>query len=279
MKYLRVKNFEKYQHYKDRRPPWIKLYSSLLDDYAFACLQDASKAHLMLLWLLASQSNNRIPYDEKWIARKINTTAPIDLQTLIAQGFLEVEQDASETLAPRKQSAMPETETETETETTSRALSRVEKLEAAVVESESTSSPQRDEPEPSAEKVSPRRKSRNTPSGGDTFRLAPYIDAHTERFPGSTVESSGRYGRTFKRLEERHGAEETLRRWKIMLAVEGKYATPEKLSAHWPEYDSAEKPDPWRHLAGYPDIVDKDGCFTEYGERVTRPESPVRLVG
>jgi DNA-binding NarL/FixJ family response regulator len=30
-----VKNFERFQHYKDRSPPWIKLYNELLDDYEF----------------------------------------------------------------------------------------------------------------------------------------------------------------------------------------------------------------------------------------------------
>src|SRR5690606_19747530 len=33
--YLTVKNFERFQHYKDRNPPWIKLYNDLLDDYEF----------------------------------------------------------------------------------------------------------------------------------------------------------------------------------------------------------------------------------------------------
>ena len=34
---LRILNWEKFQHYKVRRPPWIKLHHSLLDDYAFHC--------------------------------------------------------------------------------------------------------------------------------------------------------------------------------------------------------------------------------------------------
>jgi hypothetical protein len=59
--YLRVKNWAEFQHYKDRNPPWIKLHRALLDDYEFARLPDASKAHLVLIWLLASQSDGRIP--------------------------------------------------------------------------------------------------------------------------------------------------------------------------------------------------------------------------
>jgi hypothetical protein len=116
MRYLSIKNLKKYQHYKDRRPPWIKLHAEVLDDYAFTCLQDASKAHLMLLWVLASRMDNRIPYDLAWITQKLGANAPIDLEELILQGFIEVSQDDSTALAPRKQSAMPETETETETE-------------------------------------------------------------------------------------------------------------------------------------------------------------------
>ena len=56
-----VINFEKYQHYRNRTPPWIKLYNRLLDDYAFGRLPDASKAHLVAIWLLASRSDNRVP--------------------------------------------------------------------------------------------------------------------------------------------------------------------------------------------------------------------------
>ncbi len=66
MKTFSVKNFERFQHYKDRSPPWIKLYNELLDDYSFACLDDAAKFHLIAIWLLASRTDNRIPYDATW---------------------------------------------------------------------------------------------------------------------------------------------------------------------------------------------------------------------
>lgn len=116
MKYLSIKNLAKHQHYKDRRPPWIKLHAEVLDDYEFLCLQDASKAHLMLLWVLASRLENRIPYDPVFLAERLGTTTPINVQELISQGFIEVSEDDSRPLAFRKQSAMPETETEVETE-------------------------------------------------------------------------------------------------------------------------------------------------------------------
>ncbi len=61
-----VKNFERFQHYKDRSPPWIKLYNELLDDYGFGRLPDASKMHLVAIWLLASRNDNKIPHDAEW---------------------------------------------------------------------------------------------------------------------------------------------------------------------------------------------------------------------
>ena len=115
--YFAVRNFEKFQHYRDRSPPWIKLYKSVLDDYEFGNLDDASKAHLVAIWLLASRYDNRVPFDAGWIARRINATATIDLQKLVDGNFIVLEQDCSMTLADRKQNAVLETETETERET------------------------------------------------------------------------------------------------------------------------------------------------------------------
>lgn len=114
MRHFQVKNFERFQHYKDRNPPWIKLYNELLDDYDFGRLQDASKMHLIAIWLLASRSDNRIPYDSEWVSRRINATDPVDLDTLVKAGFIEIEQDCSNSLAECRQDARPEREGETE---------------------------------------------------------------------------------------------------------------------------------------------------------------------
>lgn len=108
MKYLSIKNLAEHQHYKDRNPPWIKLHRSALSNYGFRCLQDASKAHLMLLWLLASGMENRIPYDLAFITEMIGATTAVDIEELVLQGFVEVSQDDGKPLADRKQSAEPE---------------------------------------------------------------------------------------------------------------------------------------------------------------------------
>ena len=41
---VHVKNFEKFQHYRDRAPIWIKLYGYLLEDYEFNLLPDVAAA-------------------------------------------------------------------------------------------------------------------------------------------------------------------------------------------------------------------------------------------
>lgn len=106
MRTFHVKNFDKFQHYKDRAPPWIKLYNDLLDDYEFGLLPDASKMHLVAIWLLASRSENKIPHDSAWVAKRINATEKVNLKLLEERGFIVVdqqlhstEQDASTELA------------------------------------------------------------------------------------------------------------------------------------------------------------------------------------
>ena len=131
MRTFSVKNFERFQHYKDRAPPWIKLYNELLDDYDFGKLPDASKMHLIAIWLLASRSDNKIPYDATWVARRINANTKVDLALLVSSGFIvinqqvqSVEQDASNALADCKQDACLEREESRErVETEQRAAS------------------------------------------------------------------------------------------------------------------------------------------------------------
>ena len=108
MEYLKIKNWDRYQHYRDRNPPWIKLYNSLLDDYEYSCLQDASKLLLMSLFLVASKCENRIPADKSFIRSKSGIKGKIDFVPLIEAGFIHFDGNASEVLADRKQNGVPE---------------------------------------------------------------------------------------------------------------------------------------------------------------------------
>ena len=114
--HLRVRNWERFQHYKRRNPPWIRIYNELLDNYEFARLQDASKWHAVGIWLLASRLDNRIPDDAQWIQSKINSSTIVDLDVLISAGVIERYNTASGALAICPKTVPPEAEAETETE-------------------------------------------------------------------------------------------------------------------------------------------------------------------
>lgn len=100
MKYLTVKNWDNFQHYKDRNPPWIKLHRSLLDDYEFSSLPDVVKGQLMLIWVFASQNEGKIPQDAKFLERKLGFTERCALQQMVESGFLIPEQPASSDARP-----------------------------------------------------------------------------------------------------------------------------------------------------------------------------------
>jgi hypothetical protein len=115
---LKPKNWDKFQHYKDRCPPWIKLHRDILNDRVFANLPIASKALAPLLWLLASESKDG-SFDaaiEELAFRLHIASKDIEsgLKPLIDKGFFI---DASTMLAPCLQVAIPETEREGERET------------------------------------------------------------------------------------------------------------------------------------------------------------------
>ena len=56
-----VKGWARFQHFKDRRPPWIKLYRDILDDVEWHELDPASAKALVMLWLIASENEGNLP--------------------------------------------------------------------------------------------------------------------------------------------------------------------------------------------------------------------------
>jgi hypothetical protein len=131
VKYFELRSWSKYQHYKDRNPPWVKLYTAWPDDYEWSCWSDASKLLAVCIVMLAGRVANRIPLDPTWIQQRCGLKKTPDLSELFAVGFIQEiqslpppEQSASSSLAECKQGASDplalarsrETETETETD-------------------------------------------------------------------------------------------------------------------------------------------------------------------
>ena len=67
------------------RRHWMKLHTSLLDDDAFASLEDSARMLIVALWLYAARVGQHVfPADPKWLQRKIPLlNSPPDLQPLL----------------------------------------------------------------------------------------------------------------------------------------------------------------------------------------------------
>ena len=52
---MKIKNWHKFQHFKDRNPIWIKLYRKLLDDIEWHMLPAPAAKLLVSLWIIAAE--------------------------------------------------------------------------------------------------------------------------------------------------------------------------------------------------------------------------------
>ena len=103
-RYLRVKNWRDHQHYRDRRPPWIKLLRELIDgDNGREFREELTEAEqwqLVRIWLYASGSERvmldddhrevpLIAFDERTIRIGIRTDKKVPLEKFVRLGFLQ----------------------------------------------------------------------------------------------------------------------------------------------------------------------------------------------
>ena len=121
---MRIKNWSQFQHFKDRRPPWIKLYRDILDDIEWHELDAKSAKVLVMLWLIASESDGVIP-DTKKLAFRLRMTEK-DTEASLIKLSQWLEQDEISVISDGYQGDLPETETERETEGESKTELSVE---------------------------------------------------------------------------------------------------------------------------------------------------------
>ena len=105
--YIAVRNWDRHQHYKDRAPPWIKLYTDILTHPIWVAGTDASKALAVAIMLLASRNNNKIPLNLAYIRAAAHLNSDPDINFLVEQQFIEIvdEKGASTVLAECYQDA------------------------------------------------------------------------------------------------------------------------------------------------------------------------------
>jgi hypothetical protein len=58
--YIVIPNWGKFQHYKDRRPVWIKLYTELNSRDDWLELTDAERGLLVLIWIEYARAGGRL---------------------------------------------------------------------------------------------------------------------------------------------------------------------------------------------------------------------------
>lgn len=123
---MQVKNWAKFQHFKDRRPPWVKLYRDILDDIEWHKLDGDSAKMLINIWLIASEYSGQLP-DIATLAFRLRITENQVKKSLSTLGHwliseryqddIEVIQKISATDIQVPLREREETETETEKET------------------------------------------------------------------------------------------------------------------------------------------------------------------
>ena len=127
---MQIRNWKKFQHFKDRKPPWVKLYRDILDDLDWHELDATASKVLIMCWLIASEDDGRLP-PVKTLAFRLRMS---EKQTNDCLNKLShwLEQDDISVISERYQSDSLETETETETkrETEAKKSTRGSRLSA-----------------------------------------------------------------------------------------------------------------------------------------------------
>ena len=101
---IKIKNWDEFQHYKDRNPPWIKLHRRLLNDRQFFNLDGECVKTLVLLWMLAAETQTgELPAIDDIAFRLRIDSSVLAYQISKLSHWLIV--DDSELLAERKQDA------------------------------------------------------------------------------------------------------------------------------------------------------------------------------
>lgn len=101
---MRPKNWGEFQHYKTRRPPWIKLHCHLANNFDFYSLPDFDAKNLVLIWIIASENENGDLPSTKELSFRLHITES-QTEDLLARLSSWLEGDASTPLAGCKQDA------------------------------------------------------------------------------------------------------------------------------------------------------------------------------
>jgi hypothetical protein len=103
---MRIKNWDRFQHFKDRKPIWIKLYRDLLDDLNWHELDGKSAKALVMIWLIASEERGQLP-EIKSLAFRLRMSEK-DTKDIVTRLSAWLEQDDINGISEGYQDDMPE---------------------------------------------------------------------------------------------------------------------------------------------------------------------------
>ena len=118
---IKVKDWNKFQHFKDRKPPWIKLYRDILDDLEWHQLDPVAAKALVAIWLIASENDGELPEMKKLafrlrVSEKQAISIVSQLDHWLIQDDINLISDCyqSDSLEIEKETYRKEKETETD---------------------------------------------------------------------------------------------------------------------------------------------------------------------
>lgn len=148
-RWIVVNRWEEFQHYRDRRPTWVKVYTRLLHDHDYLALSAAARGFLQGLWIMYAETSGQLTYDDlrSTVARSDADRRSFkrSIESLSDAGFITV--SASRPLAISYQTAISETETDTDKEQQQRARARARRLREPVASAAASESDLEEQPE------------------------------------------------------------------------------------------------------------------------------------
>lgn len=101
-RYIVIPKWEEFQHYSDRDPIWIKIYTRLMSDDAFRDLSFHRRGVLVSLWIEYARSGRQLRDNTVTLTRQLgDRVLRRDIEALTYAGFLTF--SASAPLAQRRE--------------------------------------------------------------------------------------------------------------------------------------------------------------------------------
>jgi hypothetical protein len=102
-RWIVIPNWDRFQHYRDRNPVWIKTYTELMADDNYLNLTGHCRAILHGLWLEYAISRRQLAHDTAMISRRLNLrVTKTHIEALGHAGFIHL--SASRPLAQTEKS-------------------------------------------------------------------------------------------------------------------------------------------------------------------------------